>query len=38
MPTPDDPIYFHAVLRPNPPLPPIAHICLDIRASRRLGR
>jgi uncharacterized membrane protein len=28
MPKRDDPIYFKAVLRPNPPLPPIACSCL----------
>jgi len=28
MPTHHDPIYFRAVLRPNPPLPPIACFCL----------
>ena len=26
--TRDDPIYFKAVLRPNPPLPPVACLCL----------
>lgn len=26
--TPDNPIYFKAVLRPNPPLPPVACLCL----------
>lgn len=24
----EDPIYFEAVLRPNPPLPPVACFCL----------
>jgi uncharacterized membrane protein len=33
MPTHDDPIYFKAVLRPNPPLPPIACICLVATAA-----
>lgn len=28
MPTCDEPVYFRAVLRPNPPLPPVACICL----------